>query len=94
MLSGEGARPIEAEARDCVGDVWIARWLLAPDDCSATLAIARSSRPPLMFGLACPHAGRWFPFARNRGRHRSELSTLVPILAAATSVSALVIASA
>jgi hypothetical protein len=26
---------------DPYGDVWIVKWLLAPDDCSAILAIAR-----------------------------------------------------
>jgi hypothetical protein len=33
--------PTVVEVHHCIGDVWIARWLLAPDDCSATLAIAR-----------------------------------------------------
>jgi len=34
------------------------------DERLATLTIARSSRPPLMFGTASPRAGRRFPFAR------------------------------
>jgi hypothetical protein len=38
------------------------------DGCSATVAIARSSRPPSMFGCACPRKGRRYPFARRAGR--------------------------
>ena len=45
------------------------QWLLAPDDCSAALEIAWSSKPPLMFGRVCPHAGQVVPLcARIAGR--------------------------
>ena len=82
-LTPSSAAELRAEAECCyrpdpsVRDPGSARllsfsWSLGPRYRNATLAIARSSRPPLMFGRACPRAGRRFPFARISGKSRSR----------------------
>jgi len=69
-IAGRGSgRAIGSATSGSPGGCW--RRTTAPQP----LAIARSSRPPLMFGLACPHAGRWFLFEKGASSQNRSLGT-------------------
>ena len=70
----ERSRPDGPGADERPADVWIARGRRRRTTAPQLLAIARSSRPPLMFGRACPHPGRWSPFARISGTSRDPMT--------------------
>jgi len=62
-------------------------WLLAQDDYCATLAIALSSRPPLVFGRVSLRRGQAFPYARKaRTRRAASHGALQAAMAAANRV--------